>query len=234
MDTRQIQTQLKAKGFDPGPIDGVRGRKTIDAIIAFQSANGLQADGIVGPLTEARLFAGAPAPQPSPSVAPATQPWMIEALRLIGIKEDTSAASNPVIIGWAKTLRLAYGDDEIPWCGLFVAHCIGSQLTSEPLPNNPLGARSWSKLGISCKPQPGAVMVFWRESKQSGKGHVGFYVAEDDKAFHILGGNQSDAANVKRVPKDRFVEARWPATAPAPTGGPRRADASGKLSEKES
>ena len=101
-------------------------------------------------------------------------------------------------------------------------------------PNNPLGARSWGKLGISCKAQPGAVMVFWRESKQSGKGHVGFYVAEDDMAFHILGGNQSDAVNVKRVPKDRFVEARWPATAPAPTGGPRKADASGKLSEKES
>jgi ferredoxin len=103
MDTRQIQTALQAKGFDPGPIDGVRGRKTIDAIIAFQTANGLQADGIVGPMTEAKLFAGAPAPQPSPSVAPTTQPWMIEALRLIGIKEDTSAASNPVIIGWAKT-----------------------------------------------------------------------------------------------------------------------------------
>ena len=76
-------------------------------------------------------------------------------------------------------------------------------------------------------------MVFWRELKQSGKGHVGFYVAEDDKAYHILGGNQSDAVNVKRVPKDRFVEARWPSTAPAPTGGPRMADASGKLSEKE-
>lgn len=231
MNTRQIQEMLKSKGFDPGPIDGVRGRRTIDGIKAFQTANGLEADGIVGPLTEAKLFGGT-APV-SKSVAPSTQPWMIEATRHIGVKEDTSDASNPLIIGWGKKLRISYGDDEIPWCGLFVAHCIGSQLPTEPLPSNPLGAREWSKFGIACSAQPGAVMVFWRESKSSGKGHVGFYVGEDDSAFHVLGGNQSDAVNVKRVGRDRFLGARWPSAAPAPTGGPRLVDASGKLSDNE-
>ena len=36
-----VQEALQAKGFDPGPLDGVRGRKTIAAILAFQSAAGL-------------------------------------------------------------------------------------------------------------------------------------------------------------------------------------------------
>lgn len=231
MNTLDIQKKLKSAGFDPGPLDDVRGTLTISAIKAFQKANGLAVDGIVGPATAARLFGGA-IPD-SPSFVPATQPWMLEAYSLLGLKEDTSARSNPVIIGWGKALKLNYSDDEIPWCGLFVAHCIGSQLPDEPLPNNPLGARNWAKLGIQTTPQPGAVMVFWRKSQQSGLGHVGFYVAEDANAYHILGGNQSDKVSVTRMPKARFLQARWPRTAPAPTGRPVMADASGRVSTNE-
>ena len=231
MNTRQIQQALKDKGFDPGPIDGVRGRLTIRATMDFQRANGLEVDGIVGPVTSAKLF-GEGAPSREGPVT-AREPWMIEGLRLVGIKEDTSSRSNPLIIGWGNSLRIAYGNDEIPWCGLFVAHCTGSQLPAEPLPNNPLGARNWAKFGIHCDPQFGAIIVFWRKSRSSGLGHVGFYVAEDDSAYHILGGNQGDAVNVKRFSKDRFLEARWPRTAPPPSGRRRFADASGGLSENE-
>lgn len=45
---RQIQIALKNAGFDPGPIDGQMGRKTKEAIRAFQRANGLIPDGKVG------------------------------------------------------------------------------------------------------------------------------------------------------------------------------------------
>ena len=46
--------------FDPGPIDGLGGPRTRAAVIAFQVANGLDADAIVGPLTWGALvpFAG--------------------------------------------------------------------------------------------------------------------------------------------------------------------------------
>jgi Putative peptidoglycan binding domain len=37
----KIQQALKDKGFDPGPIDGVAGAKTREAIRAFQKANNL-------------------------------------------------------------------------------------------------------------------------------------------------------------------------------------------------
>jgi len=45
---KQIQTALKNAGFDPGPIDGKKGKKTREAIKAFQKQNNLTVDGKVG------------------------------------------------------------------------------------------------------------------------------------------------------------------------------------------
>lgn len=42
---RDIQTGLKNLGFDPGPVDGIPGTQTRDAIREFQKANGLPVDG---------------------------------------------------------------------------------------------------------------------------------------------------------------------------------------------
>ncbi|WP_156256728.1 NlpC/P60 family protein [Sandarakinorhabdus oryzae] len=232
MTTLELQKALKARGFDPGDIDGAMGRNTIAAIRAFQASVGLDVDGVAGPDTLGKLGASEVKAAADPLSSLST-PWFTEAQRAIGVHEDTSPASNPLIIGWAKRLRIAYNNDETPWCGLFVAHCIGLTLPGEPLPINPLGARNWSQFGVACTPQPGAVMTFWRESRASGKGHVGFYVGEDASAFHILGGNQGDAVNVKRFPRDRFLVARWPKTAPPPTGGPRRLQADGSFSTNE-
>jgi peptidoglycan hydrolase-like protein with peptidoglycan-binding domain len=47
----QIQKALKNAGFDPGEADGKLGRQTRSAIRDFQKANGLTADGKVGPKT---------------------------------------------------------------------------------------------------------------------------------------------------------------------------------------
>jgi peptidoglycan hydrolase-like protein with peptidoglycan-binding domain len=41
-----IQKHLAVAGLDPGPIDGIPGRRTADAIRAFQSAIGLPDDGV--------------------------------------------------------------------------------------------------------------------------------------------------------------------------------------------
>ena len=42
-----VQQSLAAKGFDPGPADGVFGRKTAAAISAFQRSHGLAETGVV-------------------------------------------------------------------------------------------------------------------------------------------------------------------------------------------
>jgi hypothetical protein len=71
-----LQTQLKNAKFDPGPLDSVFGQKVLDAVEAYQHANGLNVDGIVGPLTTASLNAYVPtAPQPPVAGAPFKLPW---------------------------------------------------------------------------------------------------------------------------------------------------------------
>ena len=209
----EIQQALKDKGLDPGGIDGVFGRKTIAAVKQFQSQQGLDADGIVGPKTEAALFAGGA--NPVAVIAGATLPWFEEAKHLMGTREVLGAKSNPDILDWAKDLNLEYSGDDVAWCGLFVAHCVGATLPEEALPANPLGARQWERFGDSTQPRVGAVMVFWRTSLQSGKGHVGFYVGEDDDAYQILGGNQSDSVCLTWLSKSRFLSAHWPKSAKA-------------------
>ncbi len=212
---KRVQKRLVLLGFNPGPIDGIRGRMTIGALRNFQQSRGLVADGIVGPLTHAELFGDAEGAS-VPSFD--TMPWFDEANRLIGTKEIVGPGSNPDILDFAKQLDIAYADDDIPWCGLFVAHCLGSTLPFEFLPNIPLRARAWEGFGEECELQVGAVLVFWRKSKTSGLGHVGFYAGEDATHLHCLGGNQSNSVNIKRMPKGRLLSSRWPLTGPAQSG----------------
>ena len=51
----ELQRALTTAGFDPGTPDGTFGQNTEEAVVAFQLANGLSPDGIVGPETAAAL-----------------------------------------------------------------------------------------------------------------------------------------------------------------------------------
>ena len=55
LNIKLVQAVLKEAGFDPGAIDGKMGTKTKNAIMAFQKANGLTADGKIGYKTLAKL-----------------------------------------------------------------------------------------------------------------------------------------------------------------------------------
>jgi len=54
-DAKAVQRALKAAGYDPGDIDGIYGLKTLAAVLAFQRAKKLTADGVVGEKTAAAL-----------------------------------------------------------------------------------------------------------------------------------------------------------------------------------
>ena len=56
-EVKAVQQGLNTLGLDSGSADGVFGPITAKAVIAFQGANGLKTDGIVGPLTVAKLNA---------------------------------------------------------------------------------------------------------------------------------------------------------------------------------
>lgn len=58
---KELQTLLNEKGFDCGKVDGDFGTKTLSAVKAFQKANGLVVDGVVGKNTWAALDGAQPA-----------------------------------------------------------------------------------------------------------------------------------------------------------------------------
>lgn len=69
---KTLQEKLNAKGFDSGNVDGIFGAKTYAAVTAFQKANSLGVDGIVGKLTWAKLYDATPV-----SVTPVTTQPML-------------------------------------------------------------------------------------------------------------------------------------------------------------
>jgi uncharacterized protein (TIGR02594 family) len=144
--------------------------------------------------------------------------WLTKARAYIGTKEIPGPKNNPVIMGWAARLggwvKSFYKNDEIPWCGLFMAAVM--QEAGLPAPKGALSAAAWASWGVALpSPALGAALVF----KRPGGGHVGLYVGEDATHYHVLGGNQGDAVSVVRISKDRCVAVRWPAGAPLPTEG---------------
>lgn len=54
--TRWVQRKLNALGYNCGSVDGIFGVNTKAAVMAFQRARGLSADGIVGPKTWSKLL----------------------------------------------------------------------------------------------------------------------------------------------------------------------------------
>lgn len=134
---------------------------------------------------------------------------IVEALKLYGIAEVAGGRHNPIILAWADELGLAavYRADEVPWCGLFAGVVV--RRASWDVVRDPLWARNWSRFGVVVPDRPclGDVLVF---SRPGGGGHVGFYVAEDAEAYHVLGGNQGDRVSIARLDKGRLIDARRP------------------------
>ena len=70
-----MQKRLNTLGYNAGTADGIFGGRTYNAVVAFQRANGLSVDGIVGRNTVAKLFSNiAPKPNRKPTPAPKPQP----------------------------------------------------------------------------------------------------------------------------------------------------------------
>lgn len=206
--TEAVQKRLIALGFNPGTPDGIWGPNTRRAWNAWQVSAGLATTSTMLAKDVAKLLGVAAAPEQS-------IPWVDEALRLMGLREGVGKVNNPVIMDWADDLDVHYTGDDVPWCGLFVAHTMRTALPDEPLPSNILGARQYSKFGVKVNPQVGAVGVFWRGSPSGWQGHVGYLVGETANAYVVLGGNQSDSVSYTNIAKNRLLGAYWPSTGPA-------------------
>lgn len=132
---------------------------------------------------------------------------ILEGLKELGTVETAGAGNTPKIMKWAAEVGLSstYSADSIPWCGLFAAVVV--KRAGKQVVGSPLWAKSWANFGVAvAKPGLGDILVFSRK----GGGHVGFYVAEDATAYHVLGGNQSDSVSITRIAKNRLFAARRP------------------------
>ncbi len=76
-----------------------------------------------------------------------------------------------------------------------------------------LRARDFENWGedASDDPQVGDIATFWRGSRNSGKGHVGFFMGYDANGnILVLGGNQGDAVSISAYPAGRSTGFRRP------------------------
>lgn len=141
-----------------------------------------------------------------------TQPkWLEVAERYQGLKEIPGPNHNKTILAMLEKLHAWWRDDETPWCGVFVGHCMAE--VGLPYPKFYMRAKAWSDYGSLLRRDrlaPGAILVFDR----AGGGHVGFAVAQDATHYHVLGGNQGNAVNIMRIGKSRLVASRWPKGVP--------------------
>jgi len=94
-------------------------------------------------------------------------------------------------------------DDETAWCAAFVNWALSRAGLDG---TKSLMARSFLKYGTpTLVPKVGDLAVFWRGSKDSIFGHVGFFIKETKDAVYVLGGNQSNAVNITAFPKSQLL-----------------------------
>ena len=128
------------------------------------------------------------------------------AINEIGIREIKGTKHNKRILEYASQSYFKHiKDDETPWCSIFV-NWVAKQAGLST--SKSAAARSWLHVGFEThNPEPGDIVVFWRERIDSRKGHVGIYLgySKDGSRVYVLGGNQGDAVSISAYDADRIL-----------------------------
>jgi uncharacterized protein (TIGR02594 family) len=135
--------------------------------------------------------------------------WLAEAARLYDDDGKVGLRDRRQLIRLVARLHKRIPTD-LPWCGLFVGHCMLTAFPDQRLPWLWVRGRPWRRYGRPAEPQLGAILVFWLRWQNSPFGHVGFYWGEDEDTYHVLGGNQHRSILIERFPKHRLIDCRWP------------------------
>ena len=132
--------------------------------------------------------------------------WIAEARKHIGLKEIKGLKHNTTIAKWLVALKAWWTDDETPWCGVYVAHCL--KTAGVRYPKHWYRALDYLNYGSKLKkPAYGCVAVKTR----SGGGHVCFVVGRDKTSGKLvcLGGNQSDMVCFALYRESDFEAFMW-------------------------
>lgn len=125
----------------------------------------------------------------------------------VGVSEIPGKDNHPLIMRWLRRLANWLDEEETPWCSAFV-NAMAAEAGYES--SGKLNARSWLGVGVPIpahQVKPGDVVVYWRVSKNSWEGHVGFVMFYDNRAGLIktLGGNQADAVSIATYPASQVL-----------------------------
>ena len=195
-------------------IDGLIGRDTEAAVAkALKGYDGNDVLGFIADLPHKIVEQSTEMTIPilSPAIGDFKQDhpnWYSVAHAYIGLKEIAGDDHNETILDFWELCHLPFESDETPWCAGFVGGCLekcGIQSTRSGL------ARSYLKWGKPIEePRVGAIVVFWRVSRYSSSGHVGFVAGNPDGGFiPTLGGNQGNKVCIKPYPQSRVLGYRW-------------------------
>ncbi len=136
--------------------------------------------------------------------------WMTVARAEQGVAAWPEGASNPRITAYHAGTNITGYDDKASWCSSFVHWCLGQvgvAGTGSAL------ARSWLDWGEALEaPRPGCIAVLWRDTPDSWRGHVGFYLRHDAQLVWLLGGNQLGSVCENAYPLECVMAYRWPAS----------------------
>ena len=133
--------------------------------------------------------------------------WLDYAMEELGVKEIHGSKHNPRILEY-HSVSGGFSTDEVPWCASFVNFIMLK--AGYKGPKWPAAAKSWLNFGKSSGgPVLGAIAV----KSRKGGGHVCFVLGQskDGKYLYCLGGNQNDEVNIRKYPKNVFIDFRIPA-----------------------
>ena len=108
------------------------------------------------------------------------------------------SVSNPRVLEYLKTVGLG-SDDETSWCSAFLYWATGKAGINDRPARSKASARSWLTVGQAVtEPKTGDIVIYWRESITSWKGHVGMFMrwSDDKQKIYTLGGNQTNRVSI--------------------------------------
>ena len=130
---------------------------------------------------------------------------VLEMLKYYGLKEVFGPEHNPEIVDMFHDIGYDWiNDDETAWCSAALNYFC-KRLGYER--SGVLTARSWLTVGDDvAEPQLGDLVVYWRGSINSWKGHVGLWISEREPGYiYTLGGNQSNMIGINLYAKSRVL-----------------------------
>jgi peptidoglycan hydrolase-like protein with peptidoglycan-binding domain len=202
---RLVQDRLNVAGCGPLLVDGEFGPATKSAVCLFQTRRGLEADGIIGPISWGALFLLRPQAIEAPD-DPFAKAVLDVARSQIGVREEGGANRGPQVEKYLAAVGRPPGD---PWCLAFTFYCVNEgakrAACTNPLPITASGYYLWTHVPDSMKipasapleedlrrVKPGMIFIIDHGNQKT---HVGLVVSATVEGLASIEGNTNIAGS---------------------------------------